>query len=131
MTRKYNNGLWTQSRFQSFIKSALRSTSVKWPPRYTVLNEAFTEAKTNKATGRKAKHFRCNRCNGEFVQKDVQVNHIIPVVPLSGFTTWDEVVDRLFCEKDGLEVLCKPCHKEVTKEENDSRKINNAKRKSS
>lgn len=123
MTRKYNNGLWTQSRFQSFIKSALRSASVKWPPRYTVLNEAFTGTKTNKATGRKAKHFRCNRCKGEFVQKDVQVNHIIPVVPLSGFTTWDEVVDRLFCEKEGLEVLCKPCHKEVTKEENDSRKI--------
>lgn len=131
MTRKYNNGDWTRSRYESFIKSALRSASVRWPPRYLTLNEAFVDVRTNEKTGRKAKHFECAMCKNLFPQKDVQVNHKEPVVPPTGFTTWDDIIERLFCEKEGLEVLCKPCHKDVTAEENKLRKEYNAKRKAS
>lgn len=123
--KPYNSGQWTEARFHSFIKSALRSASIRWPPKYTVISEAYVGTKTNEATGRMAKHFKCNRCKGEFPQKQVEVNHIIPVIPIEGFTTWDDVIKRMFCEKDGLEVLCKPCHKEITKQENEQRKTNN------
>lgn len=122
--KPYNNGEWTESRYRSFIKSALRSASVRWPPKYQTLSEACVGTKVNEATGRMAKHYKCNRCLGEFPQKNVEVNHILPVVPVSGFTNWDEVIERMFCEKIGLEVLCKPCHKIVTKEENEQRKSN-------
>ena len=123
MTRvKYNSDQWTQARFNSFIKSSLRTASVRWPPRYEALNDAFVGKKTNEKTGRLAKHFECNKCHGEFPQKEVEVNHIIAVVPVEGFDNWTNVIDRLFCEKSGLEVLCKPCHKEVTQEENQERK---------
>lgn len=120
--RRYNSGQWTESRFNSFIKSALRTASVRWPPRYETLADAYVGQQTNVKTGRKAKHYKCNKCGGEFPQKDVQVNHIVPVVPVEGFTTWDDVITRMFCEKNGLEVLCIPCHKEVTQEENILRK---------
>lgn len=69
-----------------------------------------------------AQHYRCACCKGDFSAKDVQVNHIETVVPLDGFTTWDEFISRLFCEQDKLNVLCKPCHALVTKEENSIRK---------
>lgn len=125
MTDKlYNGGQWTQARFNSFIKSALRSASVRWPPRYTVLSEAYVGTKINPKTGRMCKHYKCNQCNGEFPTKEVEVNHILPVIPVTGFSTWDEVVERMFCEKDGFEVVCKPCHRAITQQENKERKEN-------
>jgi 5-methylcytosine-specific restriction endonuclease McrA len=77
-----------------------------------------------------AKFYTCNKCKEDFPAKNVEVNHIIPVVPVNGFDSWDGVISRLFCEEDGLEVVCKPCHKLITKEENLERKVN-AKSKSS
>ena len=126
LNKPYNDGQWTQARFDSFIKSALRSASVRWPPRYTVLREACVGTKVNVKSGRMAKHYKCNRCREEFPAKDVQVNHIIPVVPIEGFTSWDDTIKRMFCEKDKLEVLCIPCHKTITKQENEERKSHGA-----
>lgn len=55
--------------------------------------------------------------------KNVFVDHIIPVVdPVTGFLSWDEVVERMFCEKDGLQVLCKACHDKKTQDERDQKK---------
>src|SRR6478735_5109605 len=115
---------WTQSRIQSFIKSALRSGSQRWPPRYEVLNAAKCGKYINEATGRLAEHYHCNNCNNRFPAKCVVVDHIEPVVPVSGFNSWDEVISRMFCPASGLQVLCKPCHKIKTKEENDLRRAN-------
>lgn len=108
---------WTEARFNSFIKSALRAASQRWPPRNKCLNDAFTCSKVNSKSGRMAKHYLCAACGGEFVRKDVEINHKQSVVPPEGFTTWDEVIERMFVEEDGFEVLCKPCHKEVTSKE--------------
>lgn len=119
---RYNSGQWTKSRFNSFIKSSLRTASVRWQPRYECLNNAFVGKQINVSTGRLAKHFECSRCHKHFPQKEVEVNHIVPVVPVTGFDSWDNVIDRMFCEPDGLELLCKPCHKLVTAEENQERK---------
>ena len=120
--KPFNSGQWSKARFHSFIKGGLRSLSVKWPPRYECLNEAKTVKKINSKTGRLAQHYRCNSCKQEFPGKEMQVNHIVPVIPTSGFVSWDSVVERMFCEKIGLEALCIPCHKTITKEENDERK---------
>lgn len=106
------------------MKGALRSASVRWPPRYETLADAFVDVRTNEKTGRKAKHFQCAKCHGIFPQKDIEINHKVPVVPVKGFDSWDGVIERLFCEKDGLEAMCKPCHKECTKSENEARKLN-------
>lgn len=122
--KRYNSGQWTESRFNSFIKSALRSASVRWPPRYETLADAYVGTIKNVKTGRMAKHYQCNSCKNAFPAKDVQVNHIVPVVPVGGFDSWDAVIARMYCEKDGLEVLCVPCHRIVTQEENILRKKN-------
>lgn len=122
--KTYNGGQWTEARFTSFVKSALRSASQRWPPKYQTLSKACVGQKTNPASGRLAKFYKCNKCKDDFPAKNVEVNHIIPVVPVDGFDSWDAVIYRLFCEEDGLEVVCKPCHKLITKEENQERKIN-------
>lgn len=54
---------------------------------------------------------------------NVFVDHIEPVVnPETGFVSWDEYIERLFVEEDGLQVLCKECHDKKTKEEKERRR---------
>ena len=112
------DGQWTESRFNSFIKSALRKASIKWPPKYQVKKEAEVGKKINKSTGRIAMHYCCAGCSDHFPNSYVSVDHILPVVdPTTGFVSWDDVIERMFCEIDGLQVLCKDCHDEKTKQE--------------
>jgi len=98
--------------------SALRAGSRRWPPRFETLNESKTEKKVNTLTGRIAQHFRCASCGGEFPAKQVNVDHILPVVdPVVGFVDWNTFVENLYCEKENLQVLCKTCHDLKTKKE--------------
>lgn len=111
-----NGGKWTEARYRSFVTSTLRAGSRKWPPKYETLNAAKTEKKINKATGRLAQHYLCAMCEQEYTQKDVQVDHIKPVIdPKKGFVSWDTYIDRMFCEAPNLQVLCKICHADKTK----------------
>ena len=109
---------WTEGRIKAFIVSVLRAGARKWPPKYETLADAYIGKKVNPKTNREGKHYVCIACNGEFPAKDVQVDHIVPVVdPVTGFTTWDDFISRLFCDKDNLQVLCTECHKIKSKEE--------------
>lgn len=119
----YNSGTWTAARYRSFITSTLRAGSRRWPPKFETLNGAKTEKKVNKATGRIAQHYRCIACNDDYPAKDVQVDHIKPIVdPKKGFQTWDLFIANLFCEKDNLQILCKTCHTEKTNLEKETKK---------
>ena len=43
------------------------------------------------------------------------VDHILPVVcPNVGFVDWNTIIERLFCEEDGFQLLCHECHMEKT-----------------
>ena len=127
-TRLYNGGEWTKARWNSFVKSALRSASLRWPARYKTLNASKTLVKTNVKTGRLAQHHRCKQCQLDFPAKDVRVDHIQAIIdPAIGFTSWDDVIDRMFCEADNLQVLCTTCHNEKTtaeKQQSKERKAN-------
>jgi 5-methylcytosine-specific restriction endonuclease McrA len=118
-----NSGKWTESRYRSFITSTLRAGSRKWPPKYETLNLAKTEKKINLKSGRLAQHYECAECSKHFPAKEVQVDHIKPVVdPKKGFQTWDTFIERLFCESKNLQVLCSSCHKIKTQKEKEMAK---------
>ena len=115
---------WTKSKFESFIKGLLRKGTTRWPQKYEVLNAAKRGKQINQETGRVAEHYQCAECCGVFPAKLVVVDHIEPVVPLTGFVSWDDVISRMFCGTDGLQVLCKNCHSIKTKSENAERRLN-------
>lgn len=121
----FNSGKWTKARYESFIKGVLRKGSTRWPPKYEVLNQAKRGKRINESTGRLAEHYECAECGKEFPAKFICVDHIEPVVPVSGFVSWDSVVERMFCEVGGLQVLCKDCHKIKTEKERLERKLHN------
>lgn len=107
-----NSGRWTEAYFKSFIKNNLRNATRKWQP----IADTLKEARTRRG------FYRCNGCQEEIANsfknvdgkrvKGVFVDHIEPIIdPAVGFTTWDECIDRMFCEADNLQVLCYDCHK--------------------
>jgi hypothetical protein len=114
---------WTEARWHAFIVSILRGGTQRYPPKYETLSEAKTEKKINPKTGRIAQHYVCAACGADFPAKEVQVDHILPVVdPQQGFTTWDSYISRLFCGKENFQVLCRADHELKTKQEKTQRK---------
>lgn len=99
----------------AYIRSSLRRAWVRWPARLLTIQEAYSTTKTNKKTGRKAKHYQCAKCHKDFPLKEVVVHHLIPVGSLTERSHIPGFVDRLFCPREHLVVLCKCCHKLVHK----------------
>lgn len=118
---------WTVGRLRAFITSTIRGGFRRYPPKFETLKEAFVRKGINPSSGRMASLYRCASCLGEYSAKEVQVDHVDPVVdPVIGFVSWDVFIERLFCAKENLQVLCKGCHLIKTKEEKLLRKKTNA-----
>lgn len=67
--------------------------------------------------------YRCNQCKAMWKEKEVQVDHIEPVVPVTKpelEMTVGEYAHRTF--KNNCQVLCRYCHKKKTVAENLERK---------
>lgn len=126
MTNKiFNGGQWTAARMSSFIRGGLRVLSRKYPQRYEALKRAFIGKRLDKITGKMSNRYRCAGCAKMFKLTDVQVDHIDPVVSVKdGFIDWNIYISRMFCDADGLQVLCSECHSIKTKNEREQRKKN-------
>lgn len=107
------SGSYSESGFWGMIRAALRQKSRWWLPVSEVKKEARREYKgTNK---RQKWEFRCAKCGKWFADKEVEVDHIIEAGSLRNGDDVKDFIERLFCEKDGLQVLCKDvCHREKT-----------------
>lgn len=121
-----NGGQWTEARFFGFIRSALRRASARWPP---ACKQVFDEAKRPYKGKNKLQkwEYKCASCGKWKKRRDVQADHIKPCGSLKEFKDLPVFCERLFCEVDGLQVLCKECHKTKTQEE---RSANSRKRSS-
>lgn len=106
---------WSTAKFFGFLRSSLRSASSKWPPKYEVLLAA---RRPSQSENKRLKwEFHCNACGSWFPQKEVSVDHIVPVGSLK---TWEDIspfCQRLFVGQAGLQVLCTGCHHTKTQEE--------------
>jgi len=105
---------WTQARFWSFIRSALRQAFTRWPPKYKALQAARSPVE---GSGRQKWQYECAECGDAFMQKEVEVDHIIPAGSLKGYTDLPGFVERLFVSEDKMQVVCKPCHKAKTQKD--------------
>ncbi len=111
-------GLWTEARFRSFIKGGLRQLTRRWAP----ISKCLSDARTRRG------FYLCAGCktetpstvkddNGKRI-KGVAVDHIIPIIdPAVGWVSWDDTIERMFCEPENLQVLCHDCHTKKSNEE--------------
>jgi 5-methylcytosine-specific restriction endonuclease McrA len=86
---------------------------VRWGARVEALKRASYYVVEG---GRRRRFWRCEECGVlRLTEKERDVDHINPVVdPEVGFVNLSEWVLRCFVEADGLQVLCRPCHKAKT-----------------
>lgn len=109
---------WTEARFRSFVKGNLRRATQKWKP----IQDCLKNARVARGL------YLCAGCHNEVSNtikdeagkriKNVHVDHILPIIdPNVGWTSYDDMINRMFCEIDNLQVLCHDCHKRKTDEE--------------
>lgn len=115
------NGRWTEAKWKSFIKNQLRGATRKWAP----ISDCLKNARVKRG------FYLCEGCKEEVPASiktggkrtnNVYVDHIEPIVPVTGWVSWDSCIERMFCEEDNLQVLCKACHDTKSAEEAAERK---------
>lgn len=113
VVRTRNAGTMTESAFWSFIRSALRQKSRWWKP---ITQCKLKARRPYKGPNKRQKfEYQCKYCEQWFPDKRVNVDHITPAGTLRSAADLPGFVERLFCEIDGLQVLCSKCHDEKTK----------------
>ncbi len=104
-----NNGTLTESAFWSFIRSTLRQKSRWWRP----ISEAkkLARRKYRGPNHRQKWEYQCAECKNWFSDKEIAVDHKQAAGRLSCANDLPGFVERLFCEVEGLQILCNDkCH---------------------
>jgi 5-methylcytosine-specific restriction endonuclease McrA len=110
-----NAGTMSESAFWGFIRSGLRQKSRWWKP----ITQCKLEAKRiYKGPNKRQKfEYQCNECKDWFIEKKINVDHIVGAGSLKCANDLPGFVERLFCEIDNLQVLCETCHNIKTQNE--------------
>lgn len=119
--KKYNQN--------SAVISALKRSFSRSPIVKEMLDDVRYEKVWYKKDGSPAARprvlFECAECGSREMRKNVQCDHVFPVVPVeipSKHMSLAMICHRLFVGKDKLQILCKPCHKKKSQEENAQRR---------
>lgn len=108
---------WTEARYWQTVRSALRLAFKFWRP----LQEAKKRSRKRMrppSGGRPIYMYKCSKCEGMYREKEVQVDHIIPVGELRCLEDLAPFLERLTSEYvSSYRVLCKDCHQKVTNKE--------------
>jgi 5-methylcytosine-specific restriction endonuclease McrA len=114
----------TDAEFKSRIISALRQASRWWVHK----SEAIARARVWRWK------YKCESCweiwplslppeeGKKRKRKNIQADHKEPIVPVTGFTTYDDWIKRCFVWAEGFDALCWECHSIKTKKENTERR---------
>jgi 5-methylcytosine-specific restriction endonuclease McrA len=124
-----------KTHLKNRIIQLLRKLTWSWQP----IDDAEKAQKVDKAT------FECESCKcfvytgksikshetliekypKKLVKKGtIYHDHIEPVVPIGmkqQEMSYDDLVESMFCDSDNIQILCKECHDDKTKEENERR----------
>jgi len=118
----------TQAKFINAVISGIRTAFARYSPKYeTVLKLSRVEADRYNKDGSVSKvpdvGYKCNICSQ--VAKKVDIDHIDPVIPADKARSdmaIGEILNRIDCDIDNLQVICESCHDLKTTEERKLRK---------
>lgn len=104
-----------QKYLKNFVIATLRRATYRWSFKHMVKARARIERGL----------YKCSECKSAFGPKEVHVDHIDPVINVTGFTTWDDYINKLFVKSDKMQVLCINCHENKSAVERELKKIKN------
>lgn len=109
-----------QKVLKKFLIYRIRRMTLHWIGRTLALDKARVERGL----------YRCYICNeAKFGRKDIEVDHIVPIVGMNGFTNWDDYIKKAFIPPSQFGIACKGCHSAKTEVESQVRKMNRKERK--
>ena len=108
-------GTWTEARYWQFIRTLLRSGTLRWRPRLDAKRAARRPYVG--PNPRQKYEYRCAACGQWFLEKRTQMDHLVPAGVLRGEADIAGFVRRLFCEAAGWRCLCLTCHAVRTRQE--------------
>ncbi len=126
-------------KIRNMIKGYARRLSQSWPPKVAAKDAAKVAPALHKCA-------KCGSLNYEgdsqknfdkYVQQfpndtvnftGIEMDHISPVIELSGWTNWDNYFDSLFCPQENFRALCNKCHAHKSSTENTIRFSNKRKK---
>ena len=111
---------------KSFKYVALGAIRRKFSYSQTV-KDIYSARISEKTGPRGGKMYICDGegCGDSASTSKMNVDHIEPVIPLDKSyddLTLDEITERIVCEPENLQLLCKACHDKKTEIEKDIRK---------
>lgn len=109
VARTHAGGEWTRARYFTFLRTALRSAAMRYPPIVRHALEAVRRKSESKTNPRLKWEFQCKLCGLWYPRKVVRVDHIVPCGSLKSYDDLPGFVERMFCEPSGLQVLCVDC----------------------
>lgn len=110
--RTHNGGTMTKSQFFGMLVASMRQASRWWVP----AKQAKEAARKSCKKGLQKWEYLCNHCNNYYKEKEIQADHILEVGGIKDYKDIPGFVERLFCEKEGYQILCKSCHTQKTEE---------------
>jgi len=111
----------TEAEYWAFIRGILRRGATRYAVKFQVKRAARRQSMS--ANKRLKYEYVCAECNEWFPDKETQVDHLVPCGSLKVYEDLPGFVERLFCEAEDMQVLCKPCHQIKTNAERAARKI--------
>lgn len=114
------------------IKGALRRVFSRSELRNSVITDSIDHKHKDASRLRVKTWCTCTVCGSKDAKSNMAVDHLIPVIPVnSSFEemSLDELVDRLWCEKNNLQTICDSCHTKKTKQEAKERSLNKKRKK--
>lgn len=111
---------------RNLLKGAIRRVFSRSDLRRAAIEEAIIEGYFDKTRLRVKKWGKCAGCSYPTPKSYLVVDHIEPIIPLDKSLeemSWDEVINRIWCNGSNLQALCESCHDVKTKEENRKRRI--------
>ena len=99
--------LWSEARYRTFVRSALRKAWTKWPPKFEALKRA---QRPSQSDNKKLKwEYQCAHCKEWHRGDFVSVDHIKPWGdPWS--MSFTDACRALLVSVEELQVLCETCH---------------------
>lgn len=112
-------------KLKNFAISLLRKGTFKWKPRSNVKKAARRKQDKNPATGRLCWYSECAICHDLFLEKEIVMDHVLPVVcPKLGWQGFDVYIERMYpLEESGFQAICESCHDIKTLSENSERTV--------
>ena len=106
----------------SVIRGALRRAFARSPVVLEIIHSSRREVPRYKKDGTRHKknsvQRQCQVCSSWVSSSKIAVDHIVPVVDVDvGFTDWNTFIDRLWCDKNNLQIICDSCHNKKTNNE--------------